>query len=49
MIVVEQFSPQVLEFLDVCYVLEMGQIIYEGSPKTLKEDQDLQQRLLGVG
>jgi len=49
MIVVEQFSPQVLDFLDVCYVLEMGQVIYEGSPTALKEDEDLQKRLLGVG
>jgi len=49
MIVVEQFSPQVLDFLDICYVLEMGKVIFEGDPRTLKEDEELQKQLLGVG
>ncbi len=49
MIVVEQFSPQFLEFLDVCYVMEMGRIIFEGDPHVLRDDAELQQQLLGVG
>ncbi len=49
MIVVEQFSPQFLEFLDVCYVMEMGRIIFGGDPHVLRDDAELQQQLLGVG
>jgi len=49
MIVVEQFSPKLLDFLDVCYVMEMGRIIFEGDPHTLRDDKELQQQLLGVG
>ncbi len=49
MVVVEQFSPKFLDFLDVCYVLEMGHIIYGGDPQVLKKDLNLQKQLLGVG
>lgn len=49
MVVVEQFSPQFLDFLDICYVMEMGRVIFEGDPHILKDDKDLQQQLLGVG
>ena len=49
MLVVEQFSPHILDFLDKCYVIEMGHLIYEGDPKELKADEDLQRKLLGVG
>jgi branched-chain amino acid transport system ATP-binding protein len=49
MVVVEQFSPQFLDFLDVCYVMEMGRVIFEGDPHILRDDKDLQQQLLGVG
>ena len=48
-VIVEQFSPMVLDGLDKCYVIEMGKVIYEGDPKTLKEDEGLQKKLLGVG
>jgi branched-chain amino acid transport system ATP-binding protein len=49
LIVVEQFSPKFLSFMDHCYVLEIGEIIYDGNAKTLEEDHELQQKLLGVG
>ncbi|HPQ45613.1 MAG TPA: ABC transporter ATP-binding protein [Syntrophales bacterium] len=49
MIVVEQFSPNLLDFLDVCYVMEMGRIIFGGNPHILRDDKALQQQLLGVG
>ena len=49
MVVVEQFSPQFLNYLDICYVMEMGQVIFCGSPRVLKEDEALQKQLLGVG
>ncbi len=48
-IVVEQFSDVLLEYLDRCYVMEMGEIIFEGDPKILQADEDLQRKLLGVG
>jgi ABC-type branched-subunit amino acid transport system ATPase component len=48
-LLVEQFSPHILDFLDHCYVMERGRIVYEGGPKTIKDDQDLQKKLLGVG
>jgi ABC-type branched-subunit amino acid transport system ATPase component len=35
--------------MDHCYVLEIGEIIYDGNAKTLEEDVELQQKLLGVG
>jgi len=49
LIVVEQFSPKFLSFMDHCYVLEIGEIIYDGNAKALEEDPELQQKLLGVG
>ncbi|WP_338669418.1 ABC transporter ATP-binding protein [Pseudodesulfovibrio methanolicus] len=49
LIVVEQFSPKFLSFMDHCYVLEIGEIIYDGNAKTLEDDVELQQKLLGVG
>jgi branched-chain amino acid transport system ATP-binding protein len=48
-IVVEQFSELLLNCLDRCYVMEMGEIIFEGRPQALLEDEALQRRLLGVG
>jgi branched-chain amino acid transport system ATP-binding protein len=48
-LLVEQFSPHILDFLDHCYVMERGRIVYEGSPQTIKDDQALQKKLLGVG
>lgn len=48
-IVVEQFSHDLLRHLDRCYVMEMGEFIFEGSPTLLMEDAALQRRLLGVG
>ena len=48
-VVVEQFSPEVLDYLDSCYVMEMGHMIWHGEPKALKADEELQRKLLGVG
>ena len=46
---VEQFSPHLLDFIDRCYVMERGRIVYDGSPQTIKSDLELQKRLLGIG
>ena len=49
LIVVEQFSPHFIGFMDHCYVLDIGEIIYDGDPETLQNDTELQKKLLGVG
>jgi branched-chain amino acid transport system ATP-binding protein len=46
---VEQFSPHLLDFIDHCYVMERGRIVYDGEPQTIKNDLDLQKQLLGIG
>lgn len=48
-VVVEQFSAKLLPYLDHCYVMEMGEVIFSGSPDVLAKDEALQQRLMGVG
>jgi branched-chain amino acid transport system ATP-binding protein len=46
---VEQFSPHLLDYIDRCYVMERGRIVFDGSPQTIKGDQELQRKLLGLG
>ena len=46
---VEQFSPHLLDFIDRCYVMERGRIVYDGCPQTIKCDLELQKKLLGLG
>ena len=48
-VVVEQFSSRLLPYLDHCYVMEMGDVIFSGEPDILAGDEALQQRLMGVG
>jgi branched-chain amino acid transport system ATP-binding protein len=48
-LLVEQFSPNILDFMDTCYIMERGRIVYEGSPQSIKNDIDLQKKFLGVG
>jgi branched-chain amino acid transport system ATP-binding protein len=48
-IVVEQFSEYLLKYLDHCYVMEMGGIIFSDHPSVLLKDEALQRKLLGVG
>ena len=48
-IVVEQFSDHLLKYLDRCYVMEMGEVIFNDCPSVLLEDSALQRKLLGVG
>jgi len=46
---VEQFSPNLLDLIDHCYVMERGKIVFEGDPQTIKNNAELQRKLLGVG
>lgn len=48
-LLVEQFSPHLLDHVDRCYVMERGRIVYDGPPQTIKADPALQKRLLGLG
>ena len=48
-LLVEQFSPAILEFVDTCYVMERGRIVHKGPPEGIKGDEELQKSLLGVG
>jgi branched-chain amino acid transport system ATP-binding protein len=48
-LVVEQFSARILDYLDNCHIMERGRIVYQGSPSRIKSDRELQRKLLGVG
>jgi ABC-type branched-chain amino acid transport systems, ATPase component len=48
-LVVEQFSEHLLKDLDRCFVMEMGECIFDDSPSVLQADEDLKRKLLGVG
>lgn len=47
-LIVEQFSPRVLEYADRCYVMDMGKIVFCGCSEDLRKDQKLQRELMGV-
>ena len=47
-LLVEQNALLALELADRVYVIDKGQIVYEGHPQTLLADRELSQRLLGV-
>ncbi len=47
-LLVEQNALMALALADRVYVIDQGQIVYEGTPEVLLSDQELSQRLLGV-
>jgi branched-chain amino acid transport system ATP-binding protein len=47
-LIVEQFSPKVLEYADRCYVMDMGRIVFEGPSEEFKKNIELQKQLCGV-
>jgi branched-chain amino acid transport system ATP-binding protein len=47
-LVVEQFSYEILDISDRCYVMDRGKIVFEGPSKEFKENKKLQQKLLGI-
>ncbi len=47
-LLVEQNAPLALSMTDRVYVLEKGQVKYDGTSQTLEKDQGLKQSLLGV-
>ncbi len=47
-LIIEQFSPRVLEYADRCYVMDMGKIVFCGCSEDLRKDVKLQKELLGV-
>ncbi|MCS0458322.1 ABC transporter substrate-binding protein [Rhizobium favelukesii] len=48
-LLVEQRIQSALDFADHVIVLERGRLAWAGTPKTLSDDQDAVERLLGVG
>ena len=46
---VEQFSPDLLDFIDCCYIMERGRIVFDGCGQALKCDSELQKKFLGIG
>jgi len=48
-LLIEQFSAMVLGHLDTCYIMERGHVVFQGKPEEVKEDMELQRKLLGVG
>jgi branched-chain amino acid transport system ATP-binding protein len=47
-LLVEQNALMALALADRVYVIDQGQIVYEGTPQELLSDQELSQSLLGV-
>lgn len=47
-LIVEQFSTRVLEYADICYVMDRGKVVFTGTPEEIKKDEKLQHELLGV-
>lgn len=47
-LLVEQNALSALSVSDRVYIMDLGQIVYEGSARELREDTALRQRLLGV-
>jgi branched-chain amino acid transport system ATP-binding protein len=47
-LLVEQDLEVALALASRCYVLDQGQIQFEGTPDALRENQDIQRRYLGV-
>jgi len=48
-LLVEQNLNAVLDLADRCYVINKGEIAYEGSSEELRDDRETQEELLGVG
>ena len=47
-LLVEQNALMALALADRVYVIDQGQIVYDGTPEVLLADQEMSQRLLGV-
>jgi ABC-type branched-subunit amino acid transport system ATPase component len=45
---VEQNAPLALSITERVYVLEKGQVKYDGTSRILEKDQGLKQSLLGI-
>lgn len=47
-LLVEQFSARVLDYLSMCYIMVSGELTHKEAPEKIAEDEELQQELLGV-
>jgi branched-chain amino acid transport system ATP-binding protein len=47
-VLVEQNLPLALSLADTTYIISKGQVVYQGSPEQLREDEALRTKYLGV-
>jgi branched-chain amino acid transport system ATP-binding protein len=47
-LLVEQNAAAAIKIADYCYIVDQGQIVFEGSAEELREDEEARQRYLGV-
>jgi branched-chain amino acid transport system ATP-binding protein len=47
-LLIEQNAAAAIEISDRCYVIDMGEVVFQGTADELREDTDARQRYLGV-
>lgn len=47
-LLVEQNAAAAISIADRCYIIDQGEIVFDGSAEALREDQDTRQQYLGV-
>jgi branched-chain amino acid transport system ATP-binding protein len=47
-LLVEQNAAAAISIADRCYVIDQGEIVFEGSAEALRADEETRQRYLGV-
>jgi branched-chain amino acid transport system ATP-binding protein len=47
-LLVEQNAAAAIEISDRCYIIDMGEVVFEGSAEELREDKEARQEYLGV-
>jgi branched-chain amino acid transport system ATP-binding protein len=48
LLLVEQNAVAAINIADRCYVIDQGEIVFEGSAEELREDDETRERYLGV-
>jgi branched-chain amino acid transport system ATP-binding protein len=47
-LLVEQNAAAAITIADRCYIVDQGEIVFEGASETLRDDEETRQRYLGV-
>ena len=48
MLLIEQNAAAAIEISDECYIIDMGEVVFEGTAEELRDDTEARQRYLGV-